>query len=379
MKIVICGDICPIGRNQSAFCSEQNRLGVAASVLTGYDIVLANLECPLIERPTPAVKGGPVLGAPVSAGVQLASLGVNAVTLGNNHILDHGPTGLLTTLRTLDEARISYVGAGPTLQAAGEPLLFDRGGSRVAVLAFAEREYSCATRDKPGACPLDMNLVVRKLSVLPKDHFSIVLVHGGNEHFPLPSPWLQDSCRLMIELGAKAVVCQHSHCIGACEEYREGLIVYGQGNLIFDLPSRYPSWWEGVLVSLSVDGTRLTDYELNPIVQEPGTDLVRHANSSESSRIVEAVKRYSTIVADQHSLEQEWQQFCWAKRRDYQSLLFGYGRVGLIANRMTGFADFKSRAGKMNIGNALRCASHLEVLRTLYSQESTTGEVAHDG
>jgi hypothetical protein len=373
MKIVIGGDICPIGHNASLFNAPEEKSIGPDHVFAGFDLVVANLECPLIDEPTPIVKRGPVLGAPRATASQLASLGIDAVTLANNHILDHGPAGLQTTLQALDEAGIRHLGAGANLSAAAEPLLVRGGGAPIAILGFAEREYSCASRDKPGACPLDVNLVVRRLAALPEGCFTIVLVHGGNEFHPLPSPWLQDTCRLMVELGAKVVICQHSHCIGASERYRDGLIVYGQGNLIFDIPSRHPGWNESVLVSLAVEGTRLIGHEFLPLIQTPGARCFRLADVDESSRILDDMQRLSATVVNQDLLDREWRRFCTARKRAYQDHLFGHGRLARLVNRLTGFADFKSSVGRMNTGNMLRCASHLEVLRTLYSQETTTG------
>ncbi len=61
----------------------------------------------------------------------------------------------------------------------------------------------------------------------------IVILHGGIEYYPFPSPELQDKCHFLIEEGADIIVCQHTHCAGCIEEYLNGYIIYGQGNLIF--------------------------------------------------------------------------------------------------------------------------------------------------
>ena len=46
-------------------------------------------------------------------------------------------------------------------------------------------------------------------------------------------PMLQRYCRKFIEKGASLVLCQHSHCIGAREDYEDGTIIYGQGSFVF--------------------------------------------------------------------------------------------------------------------------------------------------
>ena len=64
--------------------------------------------------------------------------------------------------------------------------------------------------------------------------YVIVLYHGGKEHYRYPSPYLQRVARKMVEKGADLVVCQHSHCIGCYEKYKDSMIIYDQGNFIFE-------------------------------------------------------------------------------------------------------------------------------------------------
>ena len=371
MKIAIGGDICPIGRNEPVFCSGLDGLKEASKILSGFDLVMANLECPLIETPSPIRKIGPVLAASTETAAGLGLLGVNVVGIGNNHIMDHGEAGLSSTLQTLKRFGIKSVGANLDLESAGEPFFQDIDGTRLIVLAFAEREFSYATPTRPGACPLDVNLVVRKLLAIPKDCFTIVLLHGGNEQFPFPNPWLQDTCHLIAELGARLIVCQHNHCISAFESYGETLIVYGQGNLVFDGGTHPSSWWESVILSVSISGHSLKDFEFIPTVQDPGGQAFRLADEPERKSILDRMEGYAQVTSDKRQLEQEWLKFCEDKKRFYQSGLLGYGRLAAYANQVSGFADaIIPTSGKMRIGHVLQCASHLEVLRTIYSLDN---------
>lgn len=376
MKILIGGDVCPVGRNEQSFANPE-LVHSLRQFYVGTDLLMVNLECPLVKQSTPILKGGPVLGACTEAVVGLIELGIDIVGLANNHIMDHGLEGLQTTIEVLHEAGILTVGAGDTIHRASQPLRTHIGNNPVTVFAFAELEYSQATSNRAGACPLNLNLVVRALRNVPKDTVCIVLLHGGNEHYPYPNPWLQDTCRLMVELGADVVVCQHSHCIGAYEVYKDALIVYGQGNLVFDLPSQHQAWWQGLLVGVEFNNGNLVDFEFIPVVQEPGAKVIRQANGNDRAEILNELEIRSKVLGDPQQLEQQWQKFCREQKRLYQTLLFGFNRMFHIANKITGIADFLPRRGQMNIGNVLRCASHLEVLKTIYSLEHTTGEGNH--
>jgi poly-gamma-glutamate capsule biosynthesis protein CapA/YwtB (metallophosphatase superfamily) len=68
----------------------------------------------------------------------LTRLGVDCVTLANNHALDYGAEALLNTLAHLDAAGIGHVGAGADLEAARAPTMPEADGFRLAVLGCAE-------------------------------------------------------------------------------------------------------------------------------------------------------------------------------------------------------------------------------------------------
>src|ERR687884_452181 len=76
--------------------------------------------------------------APPVAAERLAELGVDAVTLANNHALDYGPQALLDTRRHLESAGVATVGAGADDSCAREPVVLRCGALRVRVVAFSD-------------------------------------------------------------------------------------------------------------------------------------------------------------------------------------------------------------------------------------------------
>lgn len=80
----------------------------------------------------------------------------------------------------------------------------------------------------------------------------IVLYHGGKEHYRYPSPYLQKVCRKLVDKGAGIVICQHSHCVGAMENWNGGTIIYGQGNFLFD-HSKSEFWKTSLLIGLDLE------------------------------------------------------------------------------------------------------------------------------
>jgi hypothetical protein len=109
-------------------------------------LFVLNLECCIAERgerwPDPAKPF--FFRAPAAATEVLIRLGVDCVTLANNHALDYGPEGLLETLERLESAGIASVGAGAHREQARAPATFERNGFRLAVLGCSDHppEYA---------------------------------------------------------------------------------------------------------------------------------------------------------------------------------------------------------------------------------------------
>ena len=132
---------------------------VVAAEIRSADLAILNLECCLSTRgsrwPDPA-KPFFFRGPPSAIGL-LTYLGVNAVTLANNHALDYGIEALTDTLALLDQAGIRHVGAGPDRDAARRPCVLEAKGFRVGLVAFTDhpREYAASER-QPGVAYADL-------------------------------------------------------------------------------------------------------------------------------------------------------------------------------------------------------------------------------
>src|SRR5690348_1174184 len=111
-----------------------------AEHLAGADAFVLNLECCIFDRGDPYPDPGKpfFFRAPPIAAQRLAELGVDAVTLANNHALDYGPDALLGTLTHLRAAGIAAVGAGADLETARAPLILRCGGLRIRLVGFTD-------------------------------------------------------------------------------------------------------------------------------------------------------------------------------------------------------------------------------------------------
>lgn len=370
-NLIVAADICPIGNNRELLL-QGDAAGLFNDLrqdLDEADLVVANLECPLIEKPAPIPKRGPVFGAPPECIKGIAAGGVDVLGLANNHILDHGEEGLACTLKTCRQAGIKTVGAGENIAAASQLLIQNIKGVRVAILALAENEFTIATEKKWGANPLDLIRFVRTVTQRRSEYdFLVVLYHGGDE-FIVPTPKLQETCRFMVEMGAGAVLVQHPHTLGGYERYRGGHIVYGQGAFIMDeeIYRSMGSFHDGFLVRLDVRADGTSEMDFIPFRQSDPEPGARKLSPQEGKLFLEKLAARAKQVADPNFVAEEWRRYCLENQHSYLSILLGHNRVLARLNRW-GLLERWAHGQQAILGarNMVCCETHREALTTIF-------------
>lgn len=239
--------------------------------LAAADIAAVNLECALSDLGSPQDKGYTFRAHP-DAVAALTSAGIDLVTLANNHALDYGPDALLDTAARCQAAGVATVGAGRDQRAAHAPVVFERGGLRLAFLGYvdapAEGSFSRATWSagpaRPGVAWLDLDemsgeVAAAKASV---DHV-IVMFHFGFEFQAEPSAAQNEQARAAIDAGASVVAGHHPHVLQRVEEYGGGLIAYSLGNFVFD--GFDPPANDSAILVVELDAVGMRSYDRVPV------------------------------------------------------------------------------------------------------------------
>ena len=128
MKIIILGDVGASKSNVNAFCNTEKDLfsDEIQNICKNADIVLLNLEKPLVNKQTPLGKCPPDYSAPIDSINGIKLLNPTAVTLANNHIMDQRIQGLNSTIKTLNDNDIRFVGVGQNVSEARKPLILKK-------------------------------------------------------------------------------------------------------------------------------------------------------------------------------------------------------------------------------------------------------------
>jgi len=241
--------------------------GAVRSLLQGADLAVANFE-----NPAPNAFKYHTTGTIFSADPRLIAglkdAGIDYVSLGNNHIGDAGPAGLLQTLANLDRYGIRHSGAGKNLAAARAPAILTVDGIKVAILSYDTiAKYYAAGPSKPGSAQLTAANVKVDVAAARKAGAQLVIVypHWGTEYSPRPFSAEQALAHAVIDAGADMIIGNHAHWVGAMEIYKGHPIWYALGNFVFDQIWSEPTS-EGLLLQLTFRGSQLVQVRLQPTV-----------------------------------------------------------------------------------------------------------------
>ena len=253
-----------------------------ADVLRQSDLRIGNLETPISE-PNPIDSGKILLCSPPGSEAMLPKLGIDIVSLANNHIFDHGEAGFASTRAALEKVAIQYVGAGQDIEEASRAIRFEINGIRFGLIAATEEgtQALLAGPASPGCNTLDQETITRQIRDLCSevDHV-IVVPHWGYCEFAYPPVHVVRLGEALLRAGASAVVGHHSHVVQGARTMEDGAyIAYSLGNFFFDdyhitKTCKRKVQGEnahGVLLELCFSKTRCTESRRHFTTQRDGT------------------------------------------------------------------------------------------------------------
>jgi len=290
---------------------------------------------------------------------EVAAIGINMVSMANNHGLDFGPEGLKDCLRALDRAQITHAGAGLTLAAAHEPGTtgVQSQKTRFALLSYMRywtQKYRCAD---PGApCLATINpatILVAKGDgkvepveglvegdvtameddiVLAKRHNDVVMVALHNHDVSHHRAYgIQDTTppneeimyRRAVDAGADLIIGTGPHVLRGVEIYKGKPIFYSISNFIYQYrtPDKIPidlihqrdtevarptnvSVWdrrdpafifEGVMLRMVVNQEKLRTIQLIPFTIDDEGPLYGVPRLASSKRCAEIIERLQKL------------------------------------------------------------------------------------
>lgn len=236
--------------------------------MNGVDIMMLNNEFAYSSRGTKTPDKSYTFRANPSRVDILGEMGVDIVSLANNHALDYGPDALLDTFKTLEDAGIDYVGAGKNLDRAIKPIYYTFGNTKIAYLAASRVVYSMdwyASDTKLGMIgTYDPTLILTSIKeAAANSDYVVIFLHWGVERNNSPEDYQRTLAKQYIDAGADAVIGCHPHVLQGFEYYKGKPIAYSLGNFWFNSYTR-----DAGLLKLYLDQDGTVRVQILPTVSE---------------------------------------------------------------------------------------------------------------
>lgn len=220
--------------------------GIAPDVIAemkSADIMMLNNEFPYSDAGTPTEGKKFTFRAPTSYVSYLNDIGVDIVSLANNHAYDYGNKAFLDTMSTLREAGIPYVGAGENENEATKPVYYIINDMKIAFVSATQIEKADypdtkgAGADSPGVfrCWMDDAKLLETIAdAKANSDFVIVYIHWGTENLT-QTDWAQDEqAPKLAEAGADIIIGSHPHILQKIDVVKGVPVVYSLGNFWFN-------------------------------------------------------------------------------------------------------------------------------------------------
>ncbi len=362
MKIIIAGDLVVDCEYHDSKIDKD-----LVSLFNSADLRIVNLEAPVTTSRSKIVRTGPHLKANQESTKNVLNLlGIDIVTLANNHIKDFDSNGVLDTIAFLHKNNIKTVGAGKNLSEARKTLYVDTNEGRIAIVNFAENEWASATENTAASNPMDIIDNARQIQEARNlADYVFVIIHGGHEYYNLPSPRMQKQYRFYAEQGADIIIGHHTHCIGGHEIYNGVPIYYSLGNFLFTKNNKSQEWYTGLVLEVEISNGVINP-KLHPVQQEKESFSLSLLQDIEKQKVLNRIEIYSRVIADRTKLSEAWEMYIDKQSKVY---LDYWSQLTFINNRYFKGAIHKlglnkifySRKATALYLNLMRCEVHRDL------------------
>ena len=208
------------------------------SIMNQADITIVNEEFPFGTTGTAETDKQYTFRVDPSYITMFQEMGIDGVTLANNHTLDYGDQAIEETFALLDSVDIKYTGAGDTIDRSKELIIYEVNGKTIGFLA-ASRVIPKASwnveNHQPGVfCTYDETALCQAIEEAEEVcDFTVVYVHWGVERATTPEDYERTLAQAYVDAGADLVIGSHPHVLQGFEYYNGVPIIYSMGNYIF--------------------------------------------------------------------------------------------------------------------------------------------------
>lgn len=227
------------------------------------DLSLANYETVTLSDRD--YSGFPRFNSPIETVEALKDTGFDILSTANNHSLDQGKTGIISTIEAIRSEGLIHVGTN--MDKDLEPLVVDVEGIRVGILSYT---YGLNGLDSLLSAEemsyminlIDEEKIQEEIKYLKNNNVDIIIsyIHWGHEYHHEPSQQQMNLGKKLVEWGVNIVLGSHPHVVQKSEiielNGKDNFIIYSMGNFLSNqreitMGNSYTE--DGVMVKINIE------------------------------------------------------------------------------------------------------------------------------
>ena len=262
------------------------------------DIFMLNNEFTYTNRGEPTPGKAFTFRAKPENAAMLHELGVDIVSLANNHAYDYGEISLLDTLATLEGIDMPYVGAGRNLAEASGIVYFQAGSQKIAFLSGTQIQRMTppdtkgASENTPGVfrCLTETEIFDKIAEAKENSDFVVVYIHWGTEKTD-QLDWAQPGmAKSLAQAGADLIIGDHAHVLQPLANVEGVPTIYSLGNYWFN-----SSTLNTCLVKVTLKDGEMQSFQFLPALQSGC--YTKLLSGAEKEAVLEYMRGISGTVA----------------------------------------------------------------------------------
>lgn len=276
-------------RVKASSIGYENIFGGATTTIKNHDLTIANLEGPITSFKSKLINssGKAISGFQFTFDQKVAStlknIGIDIVSLANNHTDNFGQDGLNQTRSILSESGVMYFGS-PKNNPSHTATSTCMNGICIGIIGWHEFGYAN-----------DQFIIDKINEIRPTVDYLVMYPHWGTEYALTPNKKQIRLAHQWIDAGADVIIGHHPHVVQSVEIYKDKYIFYSLGNFIFDQYFSFNTT-HGIGVSAEVYKNKVK-YEIIPFANVGSKVSV--LSESEKVKIYDVLRKNSGSVIDE--------------------------------------------------------------------------------
>lgn len=206
-------------------------------IISSYDLAYYNQES-ILGGTSLGLQTYPRFNSPQEVGDAFLDAGFNIVTFANNHTLDMGEKGILSSLSYWDTKKsqgIMTAGSYRSFEERDTDIIMEKNGIKYTILSYTTttnglsrpkgKEYLVNVYN-PEQVKKDIERLRNKVDLL------MVAMHWGEEYTHEPIQEQKDIAAYLSSLGVDIIIGSHPHVIQPIDFIGNTMVIYSLGNFI---------------------------------------------------------------------------------------------------------------------------------------------------